>query len=55
LFIIINGRKYTLVQGTRRIPVLYKTCGGNKQYGGVRPDSIKVNAAGVMPIILLRH
>ena len=42
-----------LVQGTRRIPVQYaKRIVGNKQYGGVRQYiAIKVNAAGVMPII----
>ncbi len=42
-----------LVQGTRRIPVQYaKRVVGNKQYGGVRQYlPMKVNAAGVMPII----
>ncbi|MCH3923586.1 MAG: preprotein translocase subunit SecY [Bacteroidales bacterium] len=42
-----------LVQGTRRIPVQYaKRIVGNKQYGGTRQYiPIKVNAAGVMPII----
>ncbi|MBI9035453.1 MAG: preprotein translocase subunit SecY [Bacteroidales bacterium] len=42
-----------LVQGTRRIPVQYaKRIVGNKQYGGVRQYiPIRVNAAGVMPII----
>jgi len=42
-----------LVQGTRRIPVQYaKRIVGNKQYGGVRQYiPLKVNAAGVMPII----
>ena len=42
-----------LVQGTRRVPVQYaKRIVGNKQYGGVRQDlPLKVNAAGVMPII----
>ncbi|MDR3047148.1 MAG: preprotein translocase subunit SecY [Bacteroidales bacterium] len=42
-----------LVQGTRRIPVQYaKRIVGNKQYGGVRNFlPLKVNAAGVMPII----
>lgn len=42
-----------LVQGTRRIPVQYaKRIEGNKQYGGVRNFlPLKVNAAGVMPII----
>lgn len=42
-----------LVQGTRKIPVNYaKRVVGNKQYGGVRQYvPLKVNAAGVMPII----
>jgi len=41
------------VQGTRRIPVQYaKRIVGNKQYGGVRQYiPLKINAAGVMPII----
>ncbi|WP_069659315.1 preprotein translocase subunit SecY [Arcticibacter eurypsychrophilus] len=42
-----------VVQGVRRIPVQYaKKIVGNKQYGGVRQYiPLKVNAAGVMPII----
>jgi len=42
-----------LVQGTRRIPVQYaRRIVGNKQYGGVRQYiPLKINAAGVMPII----
>jgi len=42
-----------LGQGTRKIPVQYaKRIVGNKQYGGVRQYiPLKVNAAGVMPII----
>ena len=42
-----------LVQATRRVPVQYaKRIVGNKQYGGVRQYlPLKVNAAGVMPII----
>lgn len=42
-----------LVQGTRKVPVQYaKRIVGNKQYGGVRQYiPLKVNAAGVMPII----
>lgn len=42
-----------MVQGTRRIPVQFaKKIIGNKQYGGVRQYvPLKVNAAGVMPII----
>ena len=42
-----------LVQGTRKVPVQYaKRIVGNKQYGGVRQYiPLKINAAGVMPII----
>lgn len=42
-----------LVQGTRKIPVQFaKKIVGNKQYGGVRQYiPLKVNAAGVMPIV----
>ncbi|MDE6266144.1 MAG: preprotein translocase subunit SecY [Muribaculaceae bacterium] len=42
-----------LVQGVRKIPVQYaKRIVGNKQYGGARQYiPLKVNAAGVMPII----
>lgn len=42
-----------LVQGTRRVPVQYaKRVVGNRVYGGVRQYiPLKVNAAGVMPII----
>jgi len=42
-----------IVQGTRKIGVQYaKRIVGNKQYGGVRQYiPLKVNAAGVMPII----
>ena len=42
-----------LVQATRKIPVQYaKQNKGNKQYGGGRRYSpLKINAAGVMPII----
>ena len=52
LFIVILGT-ILLVQGTRRIPVQYaRRIIGNKQYGGVRQYiPLKVNAAGVMPII----
>lgn len=51
LFVILGT--ILLVQGTRRIPVQYaKRIVGNKQYGGVRQYlPLKVNAAGVMPII----
>jgi preprotein translocase subunit SecY len=52
LFAVILG-SVLLVQGTRRIPVQYaRRIVGNKQYGGVRQYiPLKVNAAGVMPII----
>ncbi|MBL4654447.1 MAG: preprotein translocase subunit SecY [Bacteroidia bacterium] len=52
LVIVVIG-VVLLVQGTRRIPVQFaKRIVGNKQYGGVRQFiPLKVNAAGVMPII----
>jgi preprotein translocase subunit SecY len=52
LLLIIVG-SIMLVQGTRKIPVQFaKKIVGNKQYGGVRQYiPLKVNAAGVMPII----
>ncbi len=52
LFIVFMA-SILLVQGTRRIPVQYaKRIIGNRQYGGVRQYiPLKVNAAGVMPII----
>jgi preprotein translocase subunit SecY len=52
LFIVVLG-VILLVQGTRRVPVQYaRRIIGNKQYGGVRQYiPLKVNAAGVMPII----
>ncbi len=42
-----------LVQGVRRVPVQYaKRVIGNRQYGGARQYiPLKINAAGVMPII----
>lgn len=42
-----------LIQGTRRIPLQFaKKIVGNRQYGGARQYlPLKVNAAGVMPII----
>ncbi len=51
VFVVIAS--ILLVQGTRRIPVQFaKKIVGNKQYGGVRQYiPLKVNAAGVMPII----
>ena len=53
VFIVITIGLILLVQGTRKIPVNYaKRIVGNKQYGGVRQFiPLKVNAAGVMPII----
>lgn len=52
LWVVFMG-SILLVQGTRKIPVQYaKRIVGNKQYGGVRQYiPLKVNAAGVMPII----
>jgi preprotein translocase subunit SecY len=52
LFVVFMA-SILLVQGTRKIPVQYaKRIVGNKQYGGVRQYiPLKVNAAGVMPII----
>lgn len=52
LLLVIMGT-IMLVQGTRKIPVQFaKKIVGNKQYGGVRQYiPLKVNAAGVMPII----
>ena len=53
ILVIVILLTILLVQGTRRIPVQYaKRIVGNKQYGGVRQYiPLKVNAAGVMPII----
>ncbi len=52
LFAVVIGA-VLLVQGTRKVPVQYaKRIVGNKQYGGARQYiPLKVNAAGVMPII----
>ena len=52
LFLVMMGT-IALVQGTRKVPVQYaKRVVGNRQYGGVRQYiPLKVNAAGVMPII----
>jgi len=51
--LIVIAASILLVQGTRKIPVQYaKRVVGNKQYGGVRQYiPLKINAAGVMPII----
>jgi preprotein translocase subunit SecY len=53
ILLLVIASSILLVQGTRRIPVQYaKRIVGNKQYGGVRQYiPLKVNAAGVMPII----
>jgi preprotein translocase subunit SecY len=53
ILFLVFAATILLVQGTRRIPVQYaKRIVGNKQYGGVRQYiPLKVNAAGVMPII----
>jgi preprotein translocase subunit SecY len=53
LLFVVVAACILLVQGTRKIPVQYaKRVVGNKQYGGVRQYiPLKVNAAGVMPII----
>ena len=50
---VIFAATILLIQGTRRIPVQYaKRIVGDKQFGGVRQYiPLKVNAAGVMPII----
>lgn len=51
--LLVIAAAILLVQGTRKIPVQYaKKIVGNKQYGGARQYiPLKVNAAGVMPII----
>jgi preprotein translocase subunit SecY len=53
IWLIVIAINILLVQGVRKIPVQYaKRIVGNKQYGGVRQYiPLKVNAAGVMPII----
>lgn len=53
VLLVVIAFSIMLVQGTRRIPVQYaKRIVGNKQYGGTRNFlPLKVNAAGVMPII----
>src|SRR5574344_1456292 len=50
---LVFAATIALVQGTRKVPVQYaKRVVGNKQYGGVRQYiPLKINAAGVMPII----
>jgi preprotein translocase subunit SecY len=53
LLFLVFMATIALVQAVRKIPVQYaKRIVGNKQYGGVRQYiPLKVNAAGVMPII----
>lgn len=53
ILLLVIAASILLVQGTRKVPVQYaKRMVGNKQYGGVRQYiPLKVNAAGVMPII----
>ena len=50
---LIFAAAIALVQAVRKVPVQYaKRVVGNKQYGGVRQYiPLKINAAGVMPII----
>lgn len=51
--LLVTIASILLVQGTRKIPIQFaKRIVGNRQYGGVRQYlPLKVNAAGVMPII----
>lgn len=51
--LLVTVGSILLVQGTRKIPVQFaKKIVGNRQYGGARQYiPLKVNAAGVMPII----
>ncbi len=53
LLFLVFVASIALVQAVRRVPVQYaRRIVGNKQYGGVRQYiPLKVNAAGVMPII----
>lgn len=53
VLLLVIAASILLVQGTRKVPVQYaKRMVGNRQYGGVRQYiPLKVNAAGVMPII----
>ncbi|MEG1607395.1 MAG: preprotein translocase subunit SecY, partial [Mucinivorans sp.] len=53
LLLLVFAATIALVQAVRKIPVQYaKRIVGNKQYGGVRQYiPLKINAAGVMPII----
>ena len=53
IWVLVILAAIALVQAVRRVPVQYaKRVIGNKQYGGVRQYiPLKINAAGVMPII----
>ena len=53
LWVLVIMAAIALVQAVRKVPVQYaKRVIGNKQYGGVRQYiPLKINAAGVMPII----
>lgn len=53
VLVVVMFGTIALVQGVRRVPVQYaKRVVGNRQYGGTRQFiPLKVNAAGVMPII----
>lgn len=53
ILLVVIAASIMLVQGTRKVTVQYaKRVVGNKQYGGVRQYiPLKINAAGVMPII----
>ena len=53
VWVLVIIAAIAIVQAVRRVPVQYaKRVIGNKQYGGVRQYiPLKINAAGVMPII----
>ena len=53
MWVLVILAAIALVQAVRKVPVQYaKRVIGNKQYGGVRQYiPLKINAAGVMPII----
>ena len=53
VWLFVIAAAIALVQAVRRVPIQYaKRVVGNKQYGGVRNYlPLKINAAGVMPII----
>ena len=53
IWVFVIGAAIALVQAVRKVPVQYaKRVIGNRQYGGVRQYiPLKINAAGVMPII----